>query len=200
LAALSGIIALIMWPQLTLLAEEDSPGIAPERTAMPACILIWLDGGPPTIDMWDLKHGTRHGGPFRSIATAGKMKICEHLPKIAQVMDKLSIIRSMSSRMEVEGRAHHYMHTCYVPNPYRDHPSVSAVIARELSWKRPELSLPAFISLNGPSAGQGYDLVANMPNEVVVEQTKRHGRAPWWLLPIRLRFWFTLAGHPDIGA
>ena len=27
-----------------------------------ACILLWLGGGPPTIDMWDLKPGSKNGG------------------------------------------------------------------------------------------------------------------------------------------
>jgi hypothetical protein len=137
-----------------LLAEEE-PEPAEEPASKPACILIWLDGGPPTIDMWDLKDRKRGGGLFRSIATAGNMKICEHLPKIALVMDKLSIVRSMTSR-GVGWRAHHYMHTCYEPHALRDHPSVGAVIARELSSKRPDLNLPAFISLNGRSVGSGY--------------------------------------------
>jgi hypothetical protein len=156
LVGLIGLLALLLSPRLALFAEEDADTPEPKPVSKPACILIWLDGGPPTIDMWDLKHDTIQGEPFRSIATAGNMKICEHLPKIAQVMDKLSIIRSMTSRMEVDGRARQYMHTCYVPHPFRDHPSVGAVIARELSSKRPDLTLPAFILLNGTSLGSGY--------------------------------------------
>src|SRR4051812_15405897 len=63
-----------------------------------AAIMLWMDGGPSTIDLWDLKPGAPTGGQFKPISTAGDMQICEHLPQIAKIMDKLSIIRSMSTR------------------------------------------------------------------------------------------------------
>src|SRR5262245_18502747 len=63
-----------------------------------ACIFIWLGGGPPTIDMWDLKPGSKNGGEFKPISTSGDMQISEQLPKTAQVMDSLSLVRSMSTR------------------------------------------------------------------------------------------------------
>ena len=52
-----------------------------------ACILMWLGGGPPTIDIWDLKPGSKNGGEFKPIATTGDLQICEHMPKTAKVMD-----------------------------------------------------------------------------------------------------------------
>src|SRR3954463_358199 len=63
-----------------------------------AAIMLWMDGGPSTIDIWDLKPGAPTGGQFKPISTAGGMQICEHLPQVAKIMDKLSIIRSMSTR------------------------------------------------------------------------------------------------------
>ena len=100
-AGLVGVLALSWCPRLSLLAEEDSTGLIPKRASQLACILVWLDGGPPTIDMWDLKRDAIGGGPFRSISTAGNMKICEHSPKIAQLLDKLSIIRSITSHIDI---------------------------------------------------------------------------------------------------
>src|SRR5688572_20883984 len=47
-------------------------------------IILWMGGGPPTIDLWDLKPGTDNGGPFKTIKTsAAGVEISEHLPKVA---------------------------------------------------------------------------------------------------------------------
>src|SRR5690349_10763373 len=56
-----------------------------------ACILLWMGGGPPTIDMWDMKPGATTGGKFKPIATAGEGQINELLPLVAKQMDHLSI-------------------------------------------------------------------------------------------------------------
>src|ERR1700758_1169641 len=63
-----------------------------------ACILLWLGGGPPSIDMWDMKPGSKNGGEFKPIRTSAGYEICEHLSKTAKVASKLSIVRSMSTR------------------------------------------------------------------------------------------------------
>src|SRR5262245_34871100 len=44
-------------------------------------ILLWMNGGPSTIDLWDLKPGHKNGGPFQEIDTAAEgVRISEHLP------------------------------------------------------------------------------------------------------------------------
>ena len=155
-ASFGAVAAVWLWAHSALLAEDESPVPAAEPASRKACILIWLDGGPSTIDMWDMKKERRNDGPFRAITTAGEMESCEHFPKIARVMDKLSIVRSMTGRGTVGERAYEYMHTSFVPNPNCDHPSVGSVIARELGAQRPELKLPGFVSINGPGMGSGY--------------------------------------------
>ena len=97
-----------------------------------SAILLWLGGGPPSIDMWDLKPGAPTGGPFKPISTAGDVQICEKLPLVAQQMKHLSIVRSMSTREADHDRGRYYMHTGFVPNPSVEHPSYGAVIAHEM--------------------------------------------------------------------
>ena len=60
-----------------------------------AAILLWMSGGPSTMDIWDLKPGAPTGGPFKPISTAGDVQISEHMPMTAKVMDRLSIVRSI---------------------------------------------------------------------------------------------------------
>jgi hypothetical protein len=121
-----------------------------------ACILVWLGGGAPTIDMWDLKPGSRNGGDFQPIATKGDMQICEHLPKIAQVMDSMSLVRSMSTREADHARGTYFMHTAYNPNPTVVHPTFGSVVSYELGSKRTDLEIPSFISIGGGSMSPGF--------------------------------------------
>jgi hypothetical protein len=121
-----------------------------------SAILLWMGGGPATIDLWDLKPGTSTGGPFRPINTTGNMQICEHLPGIAKQMHNLSIVRSMSTREADHNRGRYYMHTGFVPNPNIEHPSYGSVIAHELMSGRNDLEIPPFISVGGASEGPGF--------------------------------------------
>ncbi len=121
-----------------------------------AAILLWMGGGPSTLDLWDLKPGAATGGPFRPIATSGDVMICEHLPRLAQQMHQLAIVRSMSTQEADHGRARYYMHTGFVPNPSVEHPGYGSVIAHQLSDERPEVELPPFVSVGGGSVGPGF--------------------------------------------
>ena len=121
-----------------------------------SAIMLWMGGGPSTMDIWDLKPGATTGGPFRPISTSGDVQISEHMPMTAKVMDKLAIIRSMSTREADHGRGNYYMHTGYVPNPNIEHPSYGSVIAHETIDQRPELEIPPFVSVGGGSVGPGF--------------------------------------------
>ncbi|MDP6467138.1 MAG: DUF1501 domain-containing protein [Pirellulaceae bacterium] len=121
-----------------------------------SAIMLWMSGGPSTMDLWDLKPGATTGGPFQQIATSGNAQISEHLPMTAKVMDKMAIIRSMSTREADHNRGRYYMHTGYVPNPNVEHPSYGAVIAHETIDQRPELEIPPFVTVGGGSVGPGF--------------------------------------------
>ena len=121
-----------------------------------AAILLWMGGGPSSIDIWDLKPNSNNGGPFRPIATNGDMQICEHMPLMANNMDKISLVRSMSTREADHTRGRYYMHTGFTPNPNIKHPSYGSVVAHELGGDRSELEIPAFVSVGGGSEGPGF--------------------------------------------
>jgi hypothetical protein len=73
-------------------------------------IMIYLCGGPPHQDMYDIKIDAPQEirGPFRAISTnVAGIQICEHLPRMARIMDKLVPIRSM-----VGARDAHYSYQC----------------------------------------------------------------------------------------
>ncbi len=121
-----------------------------------SAILLWMGGGPATIDLWDLKPGTTNGGPFKPIATSGSAQICEHLPLMAKQMHNMAIVRSMSTREADHNRGRYYMHTGFVPDPNIEHPSYGSVIAHELMGQREGLTIPPFVSVGGASEGPGF--------------------------------------------
>jgi uncharacterized protein (DUF1501 family) len=121
-----------------------------------SAILLWMGGGPATIDLWDMKPGSATGGPFRPIGTSADLQICEHLPNLAKQMHHLAIVRSMSTREADHDRGRYYMHTGYVPTQGIEHPSYGAVVAHELLPDRQELEIPPFIAIGGASEGPGF--------------------------------------------
>lgn len=132
----------------------NSPSLKKQHKS---AILLWMGGGPSTIDLWDLKPGAATGGPFKPINTnADGVQICEHLPLLAKNMDKLSIVRNMSTREADHNRGRYYMHTGYVPSPTVDYPSYGSVISHELIDQAPDLDIPPFVSVGGASVGAGF--------------------------------------------
>ena len=121
-----------------------------------ACIMLWMGGGPSTMDIWDLKPGATTGGPFTPIATSGDVQICEHMPMMAKQMHHMAIVRSMSTREADHNRGRYYMHTGYVPSTTVEHPSYGAVVAHELVDQVPDLEIPPFVSVGGGSVGPGF--------------------------------------------
>ena len=78
-----------------MLHAEDLQGTSSHK----AIINVYLPGGPPHIDMWDLKPNApaEIRGEFEPISTnVPGMEICELFPKLAKMGDKFAIIRSLA--------------------------------------------------------------------------------------------------------
>ena len=54
-----------------------------------SAILLWMGGGPSTMDIWDLKPNAPTGGPFRPIGTSGDAQISEHMPNIKKQRQRI---------------------------------------------------------------------------------------------------------------
>ncbi len=77
-----------------LAAEARSGTTSPHK----AVINVYLPGGPPHIDMWDLKPDAPADirGEFKPIDTnVPGIRICEHFPRIAKMADKFAFVRSL---------------------------------------------------------------------------------------------------------
>src|SRR5262245_4652742 len=139
--AVSTAVSMSGWlGNLALAAEEKK--VKPKR----ACILLWMNGGPSTIDLWDLKVGHENGGPYKEIEAAPGLKIGEHLPKLAKHGDRMVVLRGMSTKEGDHARGTYLMRTGQLPGAAGiQHPSVGALVSKELG--DPKNELPNFISI-----------------------------------------------------
>ncbi len=138
----AGVIGYSMSGWLERLAAAAAGDPARRR----ACILLWMNGGPSTIDLWDLKPGSNNGGPFKEIPTSVPgIKISEHLPRMAKHMDRMVLVRSMNTKEADHGRATYLMRTGRLPGGPIDYPPLGSLVAKEL--ERPDAELPGFVSI-----------------------------------------------------
>src|SRR5690606_4607980 len=122
-----------------------------------SCVLVYLLGGPPHQDMFDLKPDApaEVRGPFQPIKTnVPGIEICEHLPRLATMADKYALIRSVSHDNHNHSPMFYYTLTVRpVEIPARDNdvrppqredfPHIGAVLSK---FKSSPGGLPGFIS------------------------------------------------------
>ena len=105
----AGLLGLTLPNLLRLETGLSGSPLQPRRAK--GVILLFLDGGPSTIDMWDMKPDAKAEvrGEFRPAASVVPgIHICEHLPKLARVMDRVTLIRSL----------HHVINDHFVSSRY----------------------------------------------------------------------------------
>lgn len=117
----------------------SSPVLARRRRN--SCVFLFLFGGPSHIDLWDMKPEAPEAvrGDFKPTATkVPGIRVCEHLPRLGQVMDRVCLLRSMTHRMNVHGPAcsevfsgREYFSAPTTDQANReDWPSLSSLVAR----------------------------------------------------------------------
>jgi hypothetical protein len=138
--ASAGVVGCSMSGWLEVLADQA----AKDKKRRKSCILLWMNGGPSTIDMWDLKPGHANGGEFKEIdtATAG-IRISEHLPKVAKFMNDMVIVRSLTSKEGDHGRATFLMRNGVLPQGPIQYPTIGSLVSKELGDDLSEL--PNFV-------------------------------------------------------
>jgi hypothetical protein len=160
-----------------ILAGRSSAAPTSGKTARPAtakaCILLYMLGGPPQQETFDLKPDAPGSARslFKPITTnVPGIQICELLPDLARQADRLAILRSVhhDANALFHGAGVHYSLTGW-PNfpregePFldrRDHPAIGAVISQLRSTHHglpPAVQLPMWITQDGPGrewAGQ----------------------------------------------
>ena len=97
-----------------------------------SCILIWLDGGPSHLETFDPKPDAPQEvrGPLKTIPTnVTGVRISECLERTAGIMDKIAVIRSMTSPLGEHSLGTQYLMTGYKPTPALEYPTFGATVA-----------------------------------------------------------------------
>ena len=158
----SGFLPGLTLPGLLHMQAHAATGGAPKAKS---CIFLFLQGGPSTIDMWDLKPDApaEIRGPYKSIRTSvpGTL-VGEHCFRTAKIADKFTMLRNHSHNDNGHITGSHYVLTgvraafadgANTRVPVNDlYPSIGSVISRELG---PRAGVPPYINMPHPLAAGG---------------------------------------------
>jgi len=126
---------------------ESFASAAIKRPRGKACILLWMDGGPSQQHTFDPKPT----GEFKSMSTSVPgIHIVEQLPQLAQCMEDMAIIRSMTTEINGHYDAKYFLHTGYKRTTAFEHPAIGSIASSQIGL--PNHDMPAFVTIDA-----GYD-------------------------------------------
>ncbi len=137
-----------------LLADAKPVESANQGTAK-RCILLWLCGAPSQFETWDPKPGRPSSGPFGAISTkVPGTQVSELMPRCATIMDKLAVIRSMSTEPSEHFQAIDRLTRGEAPRPPFTRPILGSVVAQQLADR--ENPVPGFVLLDPCPEGNEF--------------------------------------------
>lgn len=137
-----------------LRAESTAKQDGPARSI----IHLNLGGGFSSQESWDPKPEapSEYRGPFGIAKTRTGELFSEHFPKMGQVADKFTVVRSCFCRIPDHSQATYHLFTGYLPTTVIDYPQMGAVVSEHFG---PRGEIPPYVAvpgLNGFSGGTGY--------------------------------------------
>ena len=124
------------------------------------CIMLWLGGGCAHIDTWDPKRKgnavTREPGTYYDVipTAVDDIQVCEHLPRSAQIMDRISIIRTVNhNTIDEHAAAVNRMHTGRSTSGTVIYPSIGSIIAHERGPG--DEGVPPYVLIGYPNLTRG---------------------------------------------
>jgi hypothetical protein len=139
-----------------VLRAEGTPGPGRPASTIRSCILIFYYGGQSHHDTWDMKPEAPREvrGEFQSIATnVPGIRVGEHLPRSARVVDRLAIIRGMHHPMTnhnaaafatLSGRPPAKGDLELLGNDRNDPPCLGSALSQQLPER---VGLPTFVAM-----------------------------------------------------
>src|SRR5262249_14509928 len=127
------------------------------RSSHKAVIMVYLTGGPPHIDTVDLKPEAPEEirGHFKPIETnVSGIRICEHFPHLAKMMDRFVIIRSLVGARDEHASDNSLTGYPVAENRDHFHPSLGSVVSKLQGPVNP--SVPPFVDARVPTGHADY--------------------------------------------
>ncbi len=119
-----------------------------------ACIMVFLSGAPSQMETWDPKPGQENGGPTKTIQTAiPGVEFAEYWPKLAAMMNDISVIRSMAGKEAAHERGRYHLRTGHRLLGPTKFPHIGSLVAHKLG--DPESDIPNFVSI-GNTVSSGF--------------------------------------------
>ena len=158
------------------LAAEPKP--VPVRGKAEACIFIWLGGGMGQLDTFDpkskgLNKGTpkKAGSLYDSIPTAVTgVRVCEHLKKTADVMDRVTAVRTVNHKViDEHAFATNLVHTGRVTSGNVVYPSIGSIVAHERGAAAK--GVPPYVLIGYPNVSRGPGFLGSKAGFVYLTDT-----------------------------
>ncbi len=134
-------------------AVPVSPGRKPTARNI---IYLYMAGGMTHVDTFDPKPGAGEAvaGPVKAINTAADgVQISEYFPLLAKQMDKVAIVRGLSTTQGAHEQGNYFMHSSYTMRGTIQHPGIGAWLLRMEG--KTNRTLPGSVCIGGGSVGGG---------------------------------------------
>lgn len=126
------------------------------RPTADAVIFVHLAGGPAHLDTLDMKSDapSEERSPFAMIDTAvAGVPACEHLPRVAKVLDRFALVRGISHATGDHLLANQFLFSGNKPSAAIRYPAVGSVLTKE----RPSADdIPSFVSIPNSDMNPGF--------------------------------------------
>ena len=118
-------------------------------------LMLWLAGGASQFETFDPKPGRPTGGPFKAIPTSVPgIYISELMPKMAKLMHKVGIVRSIDTKNGDHGSAADLMTFGRKPEPSLAYPDIGTILAKELGER--DSQVPEYVSMYLATEGRPW--------------------------------------------
>lgn len=143
------------------------------------CIFLWLGGGMGQLDTFDPKQKQPNKGPnkkagslYGSIETNAKgVRVCEHLPNVAKLMDRMTVVRTVNHKVVDEHAfATNMVHTGRMVSGNVTYPSIGSIVAHERGAVDP--GVPAYILIGYPNVSRGPGFLGSKAGYVYLTDTE----------------------------
>jgi hypothetical protein len=148
-------------PEL-LRAGDENKNAGRDRKDV-SCVLLWLSGGISQIDSFDPKPNApaEIRGEFKTIPTATPgVHFVEHLPRLAKMSSRFSLLRSMTHNQGAHGLADQLVISGYAPTPSGAgirYPSQGSIVSWRTGYRN---GVPPYVfvgDVQGPSFARKRD-------------------------------------------